>query len=154
MVPVTSYVTETDTTTKTSIATTYLYLREKRGYVPPLPVCGLNPASCLDPATDCIDLSASNFRRRSAGILDEYCDCLGIPVETVTADVVTATVSTSTATQTAVETDVVVETTTETVLTLTIITEVAMETEVSRRVISCPFLSTEDAFTNPSSARP
>ena len=140
--PVTSYTTLTGVTTSIETTTTFVYLRKaKRGYAYTQPVCALNPATCLDLATDCVDLTAPNLLRRPPFKLEDYCRCLGIPTETVTADISTVTFETSTATETAFETSLLSETTTETVVDVTLITETTLSTEVSLTVPSVLYVS-------------
>jgi hypothetical protein len=133
---VTSYTTRTGATTSTLTTSTTIYdqiIFGKRNYDGPAPVCALNPAACLNLATDCVPLTAPNLRRRRPLTrLDDYCRCLRIPLETVTADVSTVTLPTSTSTQVAVETDIILQTTIETVLDVSLITETTYSTtEVS-----------------------
>jgi len=134
--------------------TTRYPLKAKRGFAYPRPVCALNPATCLNLATDCVDLTAPNLLRRSPFKLEDYCRCLGIPTETVTADASTMTFETSTATETTFETSLLSETTTQTLVDVTLITETTFSTEVSLiapSVLDAIFEVEDDLITDDSS---
>lgn len=155
--PTTAYFSETETTTATAAATVTVGALVRRSPDElPAPVCSLSPANCINPATDCINLSVFNLLQFPAQLLRDICYCMGVAPRTVTYGDLTATVPTNTPTVTAwaVETDVVTDTITGTAYSEVLLTETDMVTAVSRPPRDCPSPSPTDAFADLSSARP